>query len=203
MNYYIRGDVIPPSWYMHIKTEKGSTNFVAVVILANILYWYRGHKFKADMLQKSYKEYEEQYGFTKKQVKKAFDDLERLGLIHREWRTVRLQDGRVLNNVMYIEPIMSAIIEISSTKERPPYLEVTPSSPGKEEGVPWRGGGGTLEGRRLLPWRERHIHELHMNYTRNRSRSKKIENSKILKLKEKYKDFTDNEEVIEVEATTI
>ena len=200
MNYYIRGDVIPPSWYMHIKTKSGKTNFVAVVILANILYWYRGHKFKADMLQKSYKEYEEQYGFTKRQIKKAFDDLERLGLIHREWRTIRLQDGRVLNNVMYIEPKMSAIIEISSTKERPPYLEVTPSYPREEEGVPSNVGGGTLERRRLLHSSVGHIHELHMNYTRNSTRREK---AKILKLKEKYKDFTDNEEVIDVEATTI
>ena len=37
----ITGNVIPPLWYQNIKTPTGKTAFLAINLLADIVYWYR------------------------------------------------------------------------------------------------------------------------------------------------------------------
>ncbi|MGC5326988.1 hypothetical protein [Brevibacillus sp. SYSU BS000544] len=97
--------------------ENGKPNLVAIVLLSEIVYWYRPtlirnestgevtelkKKFKADKLQRDYHSFAEQFGFSKRQVKEAFDYLEReIGVIDRDFRTIR-DKSKVLNNVLYI-----------------------------------------------------------------------------------------------------
>jgi len=84
----ITGNVTPLEWFNHIKRPNGKPNLNAIVLLADIVYWYRPvevrdettgkltgyrQKFKADLLQHSYSEFAKQYGLTKDQVRALRD----------------------------------------------------------------------------------------------------------------------------------
>ena len=114
----ISGNIIPAIWYKTITKENGKPYLLAIVILADIVYWYRpsevrdqgtGHilgwkkKFSEDILRQSYQYYADLFGESKKTVKTAMDKLEQLQVIRREFWTVSYGDGLVCNNVMYVE----------------------------------------------------------------------------------------------------
>ena len=122
------GNTVPLSWYKYIKTQNGTVNHVAITLLADIVFWYRPveernpetgeaigyrQKFKADRLQKNYQSYVDLFGFTKIQVKRAFDDLIRLKLVKREFKTIETNEGLKLSNVMFIEPIIDNVLKIT------------------------------------------------------------------------------------------
>jgi DnaD/phage-associated family protein len=114
----IEGNLVPHLWYKNITFSSGKAHFVAITLLADILYWYRptlvrdenGYvigtrtKFKGDMLQKSYQAFADTYGFTKRQVKEAIDFLVDNHLLIREFRTITTA-SIVLSNVMYLQPV--------------------------------------------------------------------------------------------------
>jgi hypothetical protein len=65
----ISGDIIPKIWYKKLKYPSGKPYLIAIIILSDIVYWYRpteirdentgsiiGYKkkFKADKLQRNY-----------------------------------------------------------------------------------------------------------------------------------------------------
>lgn len=121
------GNIIPHTWYSRIKTPSGKTDLNAIVILAEIIYWYRAtealdgttatvtgykKKFDADLLQKSYDDFSKKLGLTKRQVKDAIKRLEDNGLIIRHFREVKFGDS-YLNNVLYIEPVIENIKTIT------------------------------------------------------------------------------------------
>lgn len=110
------GNVIPSVWFKTIVNDKGRPYLLAIMILSEIVYWYRpieerdentgefiGYrtKFKQDLLQKSYKDLAEYYQVTKRQVTDAIIVLEKLGVIQREFRTVEKNKVRC-NNVLFI-----------------------------------------------------------------------------------------------------
>ena len=110
------GNVIPSVWFKTIVNDKGRPYLLAIMILSEIVYWYRpieerdentgefiGYrtKFKQDLLQKSYKDLAEYYQVTKRQVTDAIIVLEKLGVIQREFRTVEKNNVRC-NNVLFI-----------------------------------------------------------------------------------------------------
>ena len=114
----ISGNIIPAIWYKTITKENGKPYLLAIVILADIVYWYRPSevrdqgtgqilgwkkKFSEDILRQSYQYYADLFGESKKTVKTAMDKLEKLQVIRREFRTVSYGDGLVCNNVMYVE----------------------------------------------------------------------------------------------------
>ena len=120
-----RGNIVCHAWYPHIKTDAGKTDSLGCLILSEIVYWYRGpdvvengkvigrkRKFDADLLQKSYDDFVEQFGFTKTQVKDAIDRLVKAGLIEREWRTIKVR-GRSLPSVLFVRVVPDRIREIS------------------------------------------------------------------------------------------
>jgi len=122
------GNVIPANWFKHITYENGKPNLNAIVILSEVVFWYRGievrdeatgelkgfyKKFKEDKLQRSYESLANQFGLSKIQVKRAIDTLKDLGLINVEFRNIESKDGRVIPNVMYIEPVPERIREIT------------------------------------------------------------------------------------------
>lgn len=107
------GNVIPLQWFKHITNEKGKPNLTAIMILSEIVYWCRPKlvrdeisgkvlglqkKFKADLLQKSYKDLSEQFGFSKRQTSDAIKKLEDLKLIKRVLRNINGSP-----NVLYID----------------------------------------------------------------------------------------------------
>ncbi|PED96022.1 DnaD domain-containing protein [Bacillus toyonensis] len=137
MNF--RGNVIDHGWFKTLTLDNGKPNMVAISILGEVVYWYKPtevrdehsnnvrykQKFKADTLQKSYQQFADSFGFTKRQVKDACDYLKGRGLVHIEFRTVFV-NGTRCNNVMFIEPVPEEIQKISILyweNGTPPTLE--------------------------------------------------------------------------------
>lgn len=123
----ITGNIIPQAWYRTVIRDSGKPNLTAIVILADICYWYKPtelrdestgqvtavkKKFKSDLLQRSYQQISEQFGISKKEATNAIIFLEKLGVIKRLFRTVTI-NGLVVNNVLYLELIVSKLREIT------------------------------------------------------------------------------------------
>lgn len=120
---HFEGNIIPHAWYKAITFPDGKTDLAAIVILAEIVYWYRPtverdeatgeivsvrKKFKADMLQRSYDSFAEQFGLTKRQCQDAVARLIKRGLLTRELRTVETPQGK-LSNVPFFAPVVDAL----------------------------------------------------------------------------------------------
>lgn len=114
---HFEGNTIPHFWYNNIRFENNKPDLAAIIILAEIVYWYRPthikdevsgqtqsvkKRFAADMLQRSYKSFEEQFGLTKRQVRDAIARLENRGLVKRHFRTIN-SNGTPISNVLFIE----------------------------------------------------------------------------------------------------
>jgi hypothetical protein len=109
----IEGNLVPHLWYKNITFSNGKAHFVAITLLADILYWYRPTlirnesgdvigmrtKFKGDMLQKNYQAFADTYGFTRRQVKEAIDFLVAHHLLadERIITSVRTGDGAYID----------------------------------------------------------------------------------------------------------
>jgi len=122
----LSGNVIPDEWYNHLRKDTEKPHTTAIIILAEIVYWYRPQKikntvdnsvtyrkrFKADKLQMSYSAFCEKYGFSKKQVTEAMHYLVEVGVISTEFRTIIVDDGLPVSNVLFIEVNPSRLAEI-------------------------------------------------------------------------------------------
>lgn len=140
----IEGNIIPFNWFSVFKFEGGKPDLNSIIILSEIVYWYRpkilrdentgatlgiGKKFKADLLQRSYESFANQFGISKRQVKESFDRLCESGVVERVFRSVKT-DNTVLSNVLFIKinpEVLSCISNVGGhTFERttPPRSKV-------------------------------------------------------------------------------
>ncbi|MCP8970544.1 DnaD domain-containing protein [Ectobacillus ponti] len=147
----LRGNIIDNSWFQHIKTEAGKPHMLAIMILGDVVYWYRPmthrdeetgaieykQRFRADKLQQNYQQFADKFGVSKVQVKRACDLLKDLNLVDIEFRNL-VVNGTPLSNVMFIEPVPESIKYISSmyqkskevlTKKLPPSLQKSKGGP--------------------------------------------------------------------------
>lgn len=123
----ISGNIIPQAWYRTILRESGKPNLTAIIILADIVYWYKPmeirdevtgqvvgvkKRFKSDLLQRSYQQISEQFGISKKEATNAVIFLEKLGVVRRVFRTVTM-NGLVINNVLYLELVVCRLRELT------------------------------------------------------------------------------------------
>ena len=130
------GYVIPPEWFDHLQYRSGKPHMNAIMVLADTIYWYRPKRiedpdtgkvisyrkrFKLDKLQRSYGQYMNRFNMTKKQARDAVQYLEDEGYITRELRSFTLENGTRLSNVMYIEPVIERIKQITY-----PHYQGTP-----------------------------------------------------------------------------
>ena len=145
---HFEGNVIPHEWFRHIKLPSGKPDTIGIILLAEIVYWYRPivtideetgqqviqrKKFKGDMFQSSLSYYEGKFGLTKDQVRQAFKRLEVGGFIRREYRDV-VQQGVKFTRVTFVEPVPERIWEITHPE---PEAEVQqPTSSDELEGSP-------------------------------------------------------------------
>lgn len=133
----VSGNLVPPAWCHKIVGKNGKPNMNAVMILADIVYWYRPKveriegdqhdvqlkkKFKADLLQLSYRKIMNEFNLTRDQCKRALELLESMGLIKRHYKTVDLNDGSKLGNVMYIELFTDNVLKLSENESYDPYM---------------------------------------------------------------------------------
>ena len=149
----ITGNIIPTIWCRTICNSSGKPCLNAIMILSDIVYWYRPReirdestgciirlekKFRADLLQRNYQDFANQFGLSKKQVKEAFDILDdNLHIVYREWRTLDI-GGRAMNNVLFIGLNVDKLSEHTfpenpDSKDLSPVRD-TPSLPKREEG---------------------------------------------------------------------
>ena len=144
----ISGNIIPAVWYRTITKENGKPYLLAIVILADIVYWYRpsevrdqgtGHilgwkkKFSEDILRQSYQYYADLFGESKKTIKTAMDKLEKLQVIRREFRTVSYGEGLVCNNVMYVELKPDMLYQLTFPEKIPAVNELDDSCAGASD----------------------------------------------------------------------
>ena len=140
----ITGNVIPSAWYRTICRETGKPYLNAIVILSDIVYWYRpmeirdegsgrtvGYRkrFKSDLLQRSYQQIADQFGITKRDATNAVIALEKLGVVKRVFRTMEL-NGQTVPNVLFLA-LDAGVLEHLTFPERYPD-----GDDGKESAVP-------------------------------------------------------------------
>ena len=122
---HFEGNIIPHPWYQRITLESGKPDLPAIIILAEIVYWYRPYQtldkrgkpllrkhFDGDMFQCTAAYFSSKFGLTKDQTRKALKRLEDAGYIRREYRSI-VQRGILRNNIMFVEPIPPAILAIT------------------------------------------------------------------------------------------
>lgn len=124
----LTGNVIPQIWYKNITRENGKPDLLAIIILADICYWYRpselrdertgqflGYvkKFKDDdLLQRSYTQFSEMFGESKRSITDAIVRLEKMGLIQRVFKTVEI-GGIKYNNVLFIDLFPDKLYQVT------------------------------------------------------------------------------------------
>lgn len=111
------GHITPFSWYEYIRLPNGKTDLGAIAVLSELVYWYRpakdgGRKFKADKLQRSYKQLAAYFHESVKWARRVVKRLEEQGYITRELRTIQC-NGRAYSNVLFLEVVPERIIEIT------------------------------------------------------------------------------------------
>lgn len=127
----ISGNTIPEAWYQTIVSENGKINSLAILVLADIVYWYRPteirdeqtlsvtfqKKFAADdFLQRSYEQLCDKFHITKRQARDVIICLEGLGVVKRHFKTITTPQG-VFPNVMYLELVYSVLYELTYPDE--------------------------------------------------------------------------------------
>ena len=140
---HFEGNIISHQWYQHITLESGKPDLPAIIILAEIVYWYRPYQtltkggrpilhkhFDGDMFQCTAAYFESKFGLTKDQTRKALKRLEDAGYIRREYRDI-VQQGILRNNIMFIEPVPLAIMAITHpvVAAKAPPVQNAPLSP--------------------------------------------------------------------------
>lgn len=136
----ITGNVISAAWYQTIRKPTGKPYLNAIVILSDIVYWYRAaevrdegsgqllgyrKRFKADLLQRSYQQMADQFGITKRDATNAVVELEKLGVVQRVFRTLTV-NGQMVPNVLFLALDTDVLERLTFPKE-------------------FEGGGGTYQ----------------------------------------------------------
>lgn len=154
----ITGNVIPQIWYKTIRKATGKPNLNAIVILADIVYWYRpveirdegsgaliGYRkrFKGDLLQRSYQQIADQFGITKRDATNAVVELEKLGVVKRVFKTLNVE-GISIPNVLFLELDAKALEQLT-------YPQEIENEEGKGRVSPECAGGITQNGDTSYP----------------------------------------------------
>lgn len=126
----ITGNVTPPAWYKTITRDSGKPYLQAIIILSDLVYWYKPtevrdeasgkiigykRKFKGDKLQRTYDSIAEEFGISKNDAVNAIKFLEELGAVKREFRTVMCGEIKC-NNVLFIDINPEKIAELTFEK---------------------------------------------------------------------------------------
>jgi hypothetical protein len=147
---HFEGNIIPHEWYNHIKLPSGKPDVVGIIILSEIIYWYRPvtgideptgrkaskrAKFSGDKFKSPIGYYQHKFGFTKDQVRQALKRLEQGGFIKREYRDyISMDTGKpMVTNITHVEPVPERILEITHQE---PAKEPEPFEPESIESNP-------------------------------------------------------------------
>lgn len=125
----ITGNVIPEAWYSNIRYKNGKPNMNAIIILSDIVYWYRPSEYRNEYdgtviykkkfaddkyLQRSYKQLSNKFGISEGQAKASIVFLEKdIGVVIRHFKQITTGYGTVLSNVMFLELVPHRLEEIT------------------------------------------------------------------------------------------
>lgn len=113
----ITGNTIPEAWYRTVVNENGKVNLNSIVILADIVYWYRPTEIRdersnniefkkkfsdEEFLQRNYNQICNKFNISEKQARDAIILLENIGVVKRHFRTIDTVGGKI-SNVMFLE----------------------------------------------------------------------------------------------------
>lgn len=152
----ITGNIINPYWYKNILYENGKPNLNAINILADIVYWHRPtevrdeetgeqiglkKKFKGKSFHRSYRQFQNQFGLSKRQIQLALQALEDIGVIKRHYHTVEV-NGQVNHNAMFIDLVPIVLLKLSDEPQKemretiqPSDIDVTTQSHERDHGM--------------------------------------------------------------------
>ena len=102
-------------WQDFLTNKSGKHDLKLITLVQEIIYWYKPqkktdpitgnvsfcHKFSGNVWQTTYKHFKEKFGFSQDTIRRKFVILENLGIIKREFRTVRFC-GTDFNNILFI-----------------------------------------------------------------------------------------------------
>ena len=129
----ITGNIIPQIWYKTITHPSGKPYLEAIVILSDIVYWYRPtevrdertgeviayrKRFKADLSQRSYADLAQQFGISKREATNAVVALEKIGVVRRHLRTIDV-NGTKMANVLFLELVPKALLALTCGEVTP------------------------------------------------------------------------------------
>ena len=121
----ITGNIIPQIWYKTITHPSGKPYLEAIVILSDIVYWYRPtevrdertgeviayrKRFKADLAQ--------QFGISKREATNAVVALEKIGVVRRHLRTIDV-NGTKTANVLFLELVPKVLLALTCGEVTP------------------------------------------------------------------------------------
>ena len=152
------GNIIPMEWFSHLKLDNGKPDTISILILSDIVYWYRPtiirdelsgriigskKKFKSDLLQRSYGDFENLLGFSEKQTREALIRLEKRNILERVFRHINV-GGQKIPNVMFIKINPYTISEITNKLDNT-SLEGTISFPAGNHTLPSKESYGSSQ----------------------------------------------------------
>lgn len=134
------GNIIPQTWYKTIKKKDGKPDTTAIILLSEIVYWYRPQEIRDEIsgefiglkkkfhddnyLQKGYQELADTFGFGYQEVQRAIKRLEDIGVIQRIFQRVPSKKG-VLPNMLFIDLNVDRLAELTyQTPEQKPNEEL-------------------------------------------------------------------------------
>ena len=197
----ISGNIIPIVWFQTIKYPNGKPNVNAIIILADIVYWYRPteirdeytgqiigirKKFREDLLQRNYQQLGEQFGFTKKQVVDAVNALQAIGVVKKDFRNLKVS-GQCINNVLYLELNPQRLYEITYP-EKSQCLSVST----------YKSGGGNIKVGILPTYKEEGVNLKVDTNTENTTKNTTRDYNNPINLSAEYMDDVDKMEMIDV-----
>lgn len=127
----ITGNIIPAAWYKTIRKSTGKPYLNAIVILSDIVYWYRAaeirdegsgqligfrKRFHSDLLQRSYQQLADQFGISKRDANNAVVELEKLGVVRRVFRTLCI-NGQQVPNVLFLDLDVDTLLALTYPAE--------------------------------------------------------------------------------------
>jgi hypothetical protein len=121
VNSNFTGNIIPHCWYHYITNSRGQADTNAILILAEVVYWYRkstktNKKIYGDSLQISYSNLSAKLNLTEYQIREALKRLEYLHLVKREVRTLN-KYGQIFSNVLFIRLNFELVAKITATNK--------------------------------------------------------------------------------------
>ena len=121
----LTGNITPAIWYKKLLLDSGKPNIPAILILSDIIYWYRPieskssngdikykQKFKTEKLQRQYQYYISYFGYGKTTFRNAINYLEQKKLITKELKNI-IGNGRAFNNVLFLDIVPENINKLT------------------------------------------------------------------------------------------